>query len=385
MRILISSPSFSANFPTNPVYLAEGLSQIGYKVDLLTTFADHPQQRRGKQFEPASATPGVGTREYGLVIAKNLGTIKDNIICWRPERNLRLDYNVALIQEDFVPLSIWLSTWAVRKGIKFIISTERYYYPTRDRVGGFCLRLLDKTLLPILRAQSLAITCHSRASYEFMDALGVSQKKLHIIPAAVNSRYIYNQVVSHRVFNEESSPGETRLLTIARLHPYKGLEYLVRAMSILVRMGLRANLTVIGSGPEQPRLRSLLTQLSLDKIVTLVSGNLTQVELIPYFARSDIYVQPSLREPFGHSVLEAMASGLPTVTTDVGGMRDTVIEGVTGLKVPVADPSALARAIYDIATSQELQLRMGRAGSARAMDYDYVSIARAYETFLSSL
>jgi glycosyltransferase involved in cell wall biosynthesis len=101
-------------------------------------------------------------------------------------------------------------------------------------------------------------------------------------------------------------------------------------------------------------------------------------EMPPRYHDATVAVMPSLEEGFGLPLAEAMAAGLPTVATRVGGMPEIVVEGETGLLVPPADADALAAAIVRVLADPELARRLGNAGRARAVErYSWDVIADA--------
>jgi glycosyltransferase involved in cell wall biosynthesis len=82
----------------------------------------------------------------------------------------------------------------------------------------------------------------------------------------------------------------------------------------------------------------------------------------------DIFVLPSYREGFPRSVLEAMATGLPVVSTNIRGCREAVVAGETGLLAPPRDSDALTRAVRTLIDNREMRLRMGAAGRRRVLE-----------------
>lgn len=145
---------------------------------------------------------------------------------------------------------------------------------------------------------------------------------------------------------EEASPPE--VLYAGRLSPEKGVEELVEAAA-----GLR--LVVAGDGPLRARVPGAL-------------GFVPHDELQRLYARAAVVACPSRREGFGVACLEAMAHGRPVVATDVGGLRDLVVDGETGLVVPPRRPDALRAALERLLGDRELREELGAAGRERARE-----------------
>lgn len=143
---------------------------------------------------------------------------------------------------------------------------------------------------------------------------------------------------------------------VGRLSEEKGHRYLIQAMPSVLREYPKARLIVVGYGALEGELRGRASSLGLDGAVTF-TGERDSADMFPSF---DLFVQPSLYESQGLALLEAMAAGIPTIATDVGGVSDVVRDGETGLLVPPADPEALARTIVRLAREQELGLALSR-------------------------
>jgi glycosyltransferase involved in cell wall biosynthesis len=144
----------------------------------------------------------------------------------------------------------------------------------------------------------------------------------------------------------EASPPE--VLYAGRLSPEKGVEELIEATR-----GMK--LVVAGDGPLRPRVPDAL-------------GFVPHDELERLYARAAVVACPSRREGFGVACLEAMAHGRPVVATDVGGLRDIVVDGETGLVVRPRDPRALRAALERLLGDPALRLRLGSAARRRAQE-----------------
>ncbi len=148
---------------------------------------------------------------------------------------------------------------------------------------------------------------------------------------------------------------------VSRLSPEKGHQYLLRAVASLRDRGLELRVVLAGDGPSRGELESLARELRLD--VEFI-GEVAHDAVPDVLRRLDVFAMPSTWEGFGVSALEASATGLPVVASDVHGIPDVVRDGVTGLLVPPRDVTALADAIARLADDPALRGDMGRAGRA---------------------
>ena len=148
--------------------------------------------------------------------------------------------------------------------------------------------------------------------------------------------------------------------------PVKGIVYLIRAVALLRRNCPGVHLEIVGAGSEQAALQSEIEVLGLGDAVTFIGW---QPDVWPWFARWDIFVQPSLAEGFGMAVLEAMEAGLPVIGTAVGGLSELIDDGVTGYIVPAAHEVALADRLRDLVLDVDRRRAMGAAGRARARQF----------------
>jgi len=169
------------------------------------------------------------------------------------------------------------------------------------------------------------------------DARRLGAREVRVIPGGVDLP---------EAVGEEAEPPE--VLYAGRLSKEKGVLELVEASPGL-------NLVVVGDGP----LRAQVPQ---------ARGFVPNDELQRLYARAAVVVCPSRREGFGMSCLEAMAQGRPVVASDVGGLKDLVVHGETGLLVPPGDPVALRAAIVQLLGDRDLRGRLGTAARERVRE-----------------
>ena len=148
---------------------------------------------------------------------------------------------------------------------------------------------------------------------------------------------------------------------IARLSDVKGIDVLIRAMPAVVASFPSVRLMIVGQGPQENDLRTLVHQLGLEKNVSFRSIVQSTADILPVF---DVFVMPSLQEGLGLSVMEAMAAGIPVVASNVGGLPDLIKDGQTGFLTPVGDSTALGKRINGMLGDPARALNMARAARA---------------------
>ena len=163
---------------------------------------------------------------------------------------------------------------------------------------------------------------------------------------------------------EASGRPPVTVATLANLRPEKGLLQLVEAAAVVTRQVPRARFIIWGDGPLRGQLDALIRAKELAGIVDM-RGPTRQSETA--LKGCDLFALPSLSEASSNVVLEAMATGLPVVSTRVGGLPGLVEDEGTGLLVPPDDVPALAGAIVRLLETPGLAARMGASGRARAL------------------
>lgn len=167
------------------------------------------------------------------------------------------------------------------------------------------------------------------------------------------------------------APDAPVVVCIGRLEPWKGQDVLLEAAPAMVaRRGDLRVLFVGGAAVNKPEYEQALharcNELALEHAVTFTG---IRQDVPALLADADLLVLPSvLPEPFGLTVVEAMASARPVVATAAGGPLDTVVDGVTGRLVPAGDPPSLAAAVLEIIDDPRSAARMGEAGRSRALE-----------------
>jgi glycosyltransferase involved in cell wall biosynthesis len=157
-----------------------------------------------------------------------------------------------------------------------------------------------------------------------------------------------------------------RLLFVGRLTRAKGLQYLMSAVAELVRAGRRVHLDLVGDGELRDEISSQVEALGISDAVAFHGRVALGDELLGRYRSADVFVLPSVSEGTPKVILEAMASCLPVVSTDVGGISTIVRSEENGLLVPPKSPPALATAVARIIDDGEFRRVLIRAGRETA-------------------
>ena len=208
------------------------------------------------------------------------------------------------------------------------------------------------------RDSTLVVTPSRSSSQELQQGFDVSPMKVKVVPHGVDPV----RFSSERATDPSDS---VQLLFVGEHEPRKGIEFLLGAMDLLRNPKPEARLVTIGQGSALRELKHLSNRLRLGDRVEF-RGYLPDPDgtrLPKAYSQADIFVLPSLKEGFGFVLLEAMASGLPIVATDVSAIPEVV--GDAGILVPPRNPTALASAIRLLIDDPAKRREMGRRGRDR--------------------
>jgi glycosyltransferase involved in cell wall biosynthesis len=149
------------------------------------------------------------------------------------------------------------------------------------------------------------------------------------------------------------------VLCVSRLVPIKNLRMLIEAIAIARRADPRVRLVLVGEGPMQMELEALAAQLGIADAV-IFAGYVPQAGTADWYRSADVFALSSDFDNSPNVVLEAMASGLPVVATDVGGLRDYVTPPAHGLLTPKGDAQAMAAALLSLLADPDRLKAIGR-------------------------
>jgi len=281
----------------------------------------------------------------------------------------------------YFPGTLALIKLAMKKKLMLTIhnSRPRGLSPELDRWGG----LFDDTMGRLLFRMCDRINC-------------VSQSALaDTIPASMHAK---SCVTYNGVDTSLFTPGKPKtdvrrkfgigegplILSNGRLITQKGFPFLIEAFADVKQEMPDARLLIIGKGPLELELLKRASSLGLLESIFITTG-IPEAELPDYYRSADVFVLPSLYEPFGLVSVEAMACGKPVVTTRVGGNPEVVSDDA-GYLVPPRDHKAIAEKMLLLLGDDSLRKKKGAAARNRAVEqFDWDVVARQWDASYKSV
>lgn len=197
------------------------------------------------------------------------------------------------------------------------------------------------------------------------------------ITPAIDTQYFYS-------LQQTLLESPIQMLTVARLHWKKGLDYTLEALALLKAAGVSFEYRIIGIGPEEEALKFACYQLGLQEQVRFL-GKLERADVKQQLENTHIYIQYSVQEGFCNAVLEAQAMGLLCIVSDAEGLSENVIHNVTGYVVPKRKPKELANIIQkslDLSSDQKNAMKL-TAIKRISQDFNLVKQRKEFLEFYS--
>ena len=272
-----------------------------------------------------------------------------------------------------------------------ILAAQGIFVPFITTLHGTDITLVgrDPSFEPVITfsmERSNAITAVSeslkRDTYEHFPLKHANEggPGIHVIP-----NFVCVEQYKHEhdpVMRQRYAPnGEALLVHVSNFRPVKRVEDVLH-MFRKVRVQMPARLIMIGDGPERQRLQDMCRQ-SDDCGMVHFLGKMTRPEEV--VASCDLFVLPSESESFGLSALEAMACGVPVVSSDTGGLPEVNIHGVSGLLSGVGDVDAMAANAISILFDEESRVRYREGAMAQAKRFDLHRVLPRYEELYRSV
>ena len=264
--------------------------------------------------------------------------------------------------------------------------TERVFrnITLKKKIYLYIKKLVSGLELSRFPANSIAIFPSHFMEKLYLEA-GVTFARSKVIYHGVRIKSEENRRFTDR--RETVAGGEIRLLFAGRVVDVKGLHTVIEALPDIIENAgqeFRVCLTVVGDVQDQEywgRIKGLVKQHSLEEHVAF-NASVPENRLFELFQEYDIYIFPSLYEPFSLTLIHALGSGIPTVASDAGGNPEIVRDMVTGLLFEKGDPHALAVAVQKLVQSNQLRERISVAERQLASQYTFGRMVTKLEDVL---
>jgi glycosyltransferase involved in cell wall biosynthesis len=272
---------------------------------------------------------------------------------------------------DLVHAHFWMSAWAsaaaaARLGLPLLITFHALGTVKRRYQGPSDTSPLNRIRVETAvagAADHIVATCADEVAE--LGLLGVPASKVSVVPCGVDLEHFSPARAESSSAAVPKKARRYRLLSVGRLVPRKGYDTTIEALTQLPD----TELLIAGGAdatpePEHDRLLAVAERFGVADRVRLI-GQVARTDMPALLCSADLVVCSPWYEPFGIVPLEAMACGVPVVASAVGGMLDTVVDGVTGVHVPPQDAGALAEVLNTLLESPSRRAELGRAGLER--------------------
>ena len=277
------------------------------------------------------------------MFAVKLARLRPNIVHFNPSLKSR-----ALIRDGF---NMWL---AKRFGAKLLTFVRGWDPEVEEDL--FRARTITARCGRYLLASSDRIIVLGSVFQDRLEALGIPISKTSVLPVSVD----VERIRKVKCPSEAGSAGaECQILFLSRLTPEKGAAHVLRAAYLLRKTRPSFYVTIAGDGPERAHLEGLILELGLESHVEMVGYLRGEGKLCAY-RRADIFILPTSHgEGFPNAIAEAMAAGLPVISTNVGGIPDWLDDGRTGYLLGEPGPEILCDRLAALMDAPELRRKMG--------------------------
>jgi glycosyltransferase involved in cell wall biosynthesis len=341
--------------------IATHLAKLGHSVDVITSFEKGVPQNYKENGFWVHRIKYLNTKYIGMVSfwLKSLFVL----------RNANPD--IIFAQDLLMSVSGWL----------FRLLYRRPYIVCGQGSDVFLSKKNERMLYKMTLKNANAVVALSNQMKNEMN--NIYPRNIFVIPNGIDPG-IYSGISKSDMRKKFNIPADTSILIcVARLDPVKGISYLLQSLPNIVRQFDKTKLIIIGGGQIREELESLAISLGLGRYVEFIGE--VAYELVPeYLAMADVFVLPSLSEGLPVSVLEAMASGLPVVSTKVGGLPAIIIDNWNGFLVEPGNPRLLSEKIIFLMHNKDIYNEIKKNNILAASNYSWDHIVKELESLMKS-
>lgn len=234
--------------------------------------------------------------------------------------------------------------------------------------------LSEKLVRPVYSRVCFAVVSESTKAE--MEAAGFRPEQLTIV----------KNCVDHSLYHPAQVPKSPVPLMgyLGRLKKYKSIDHLLKAFAIVHQHVPDARLVLVGEGDDRPRLERLVDELGLRDVIQL-TGYVSNAEKAEFLRKMWFVVNPSSKEGWGVTVIEANTCGVPCIASNVPGLRDSVLDGDTGLLYEYGNIQELAQKMLLLIQTDDLRERLRQGAQAWAKTFDWNREAEKMVALLRSV
>ncbi len=250
--------------------------------------------------------------------------------------------------------------------------------PYLVRVGGPDIPGFEERYKIIYKIISPVIKLIWKKSNLLITKCGTEYNMIKAINSQLNIKTIYNGVDTDKFYSKKKLIElPLNIICPARLIKRKGQDILIKAIAQLKKENIIYYINFIGDGDEKLNYEKLAKQLNVSEQI-IFSGYVERKKITDHYQNSDLFVLPSFNEGMSNALLEAMASGLPVVVTDVGGTKELVEDGLNGFVFPVGDVNKLIEILEQIYLQKKILVELGENSYKKASKLSWDNIEGEY-------
>ena len=355
-KILVSSASYIlsdhllTSEGTHCYNLFKHLAKYGYEFTALSPYIgirkklDNVNVHQVGTFKLSPTSPGLYKYAFhteslarGLITAKKL---------LRKEKFDIVHHMLpAVFNYTFSPLA--LLDKSLRQPFVFgPLSSHYYMRPMSERI---LMPLTSRLHRKTIQKSNRIITISNQVKTLYTEL--ISPTKISVIPFGIDT-----DVFRPTHMNQQQN--QFSILYAGWLYPLKGLPYLIQAVARTKKLGLNVNLKIVGEGKQKQELRALARRLGVEPNIVF-QGVVSYSHMPRQYQECDVFCFPTLGEPLGKVLIEAMSCAKPVIASNIGGPTEIIQNEVNGLLVPPGNSEALAEKIIMLANDENARRRMG--------------------------
>lgn len=286
--------------------------------------------------------------------------------------------NIHNVQRRLVPNALSITRILKKLAPDFVhIHTQHHYAPfvTISRIPFILtswglevlmlprMNFFRKALANYVAMEARKITVDAECLKQIWVSMGVPEQKIEVIPFGVDTNLFNTHVTGQSIRKILGiAKDDIAIISTRSFFPHYNVECLIKAAKLIVKEHSNVKFIIKGGGPLKEYIKGLAQKLDIAQYMRFV--NVIPYHEIPrYLAAADIYVSTSFIDSTSVSLLEAMACGLPPITTDIAGNREWIRNGFNGLLYPPKDYGTLAEKIAHLVEDQDLRKQFGESSN----------------------